>query len=88
MPAGERITIRQAPPTRASKSQIGFVKPFGPHHRHVLRICPRLEDEAARRIEYAGDNDLALCDVLGGACSCVDFRYVSSAFVVARNFAG
>jgi hypothetical protein len=77
MPAGERMTIRQAPPTRASKSQIGFVKPFGPPPpRHVLGICPRLEDEAARRIEYAGDNDLALCDVLGSAHSRVDFRHV------------
>src|SRR5580658_1261537 len=25
--------MRQAPPTRASTSQTGFVKPFGPHHR-------------------------------------------------------
>jgi hypothetical protein len=30
---GERMTIRQAPPTRASNSQIVFVKPVGPHHR-------------------------------------------------------
>ena len=45
---GERMTIRQAPPTRASNSQIGFVKPLGPHHRamclgsvHALKTSPR-----------------------------------------------
>jgi len=48
MPVGERMTIRQAPPTRASNSQIGFVKPIGPHHRamclgsvHALKTSAR-----------------------------------------------
>jgi hypothetical protein len=35
-----------------------------PPPRHVLGICPRLKDEVTRRIEYAGDDHLALCDVL------------------------
>src|SRR6185437_9050577 len=32
VPSGERITICQEPPTRASASQTGFVNPFGPNH--------------------------------------------------------
>src|ERR1700688_4368084 len=32
LPSGLRIWMRSAPPTRASISQTGLVKPFGPHH--------------------------------------------------------
>src|SRR5271167_2938764 len=31
-PSGARMWMRMAPPTRASSSQTGLVKPFGPHH--------------------------------------------------------
>ena len=59
-----------------------------PLPRHVLGNYPCLKDEPARCFEDTGDDHLALCDVLEGARSCVDFRHVCSPLVVARNPTG
>src|SRR5277367_6500642 len=47
-PSGARMWMRMAPLTRASSSQTGLVKPFGPHHCASIAVSVQALNTSAR----------------------------------------